>query len=213
MKKLIQILEANIQISSLSCASVKVDSDSSGDKVNENLLKDICTAAKNAQVRVTITTAVSGHRETASSGNPSRHPSGNAVDISLVNDIPVKTVSNRDNVDNFVNQLVILGYTKNSESGNPKSVLTFGFKDHDDHVHISNNEQSDGTTGTSGSSGANGSSGTSGATGTSDDTVSSSKTAASNYMNAQIGSTFGPLLGLTENRVNREISKIRNLLK
>jgi hypothetical protein len=212
MKKLIQILEANIQISSLSCASVKVDSDSSGDKVNENLLKDICTAAKNAQVTVTITTAVSGHQEMASSGNPSRHPSGNAVDISLVNDIPVKTASNRDNVDNFVNQLVILGYTKNSESGNPKSVLTFGFKDHDDHVHISNNEQSDGTTGTSGSSGANGSSGTSG-TGTSDDTVSASKTAASNFMNAQIGSTFGPLLGLKENRVNREISKIRNLLK
>jgi hypothetical protein len=210
MKKLIQILEANIQISSLSCASVKVDSDSSGDKVNENLLKDICTAAKNAQVRVTITTAVSGHRETASSGNPSRHPSGNAVDISLVNDIPVKTVSNRDNVDNFVNQLVILGYTKNSESGNPKSVLTFGFKDHDDHVHISNNEQSDGTT-TPDTSGKTSTSGDTSST--SSDTVSTSKTAASNFMNAQIGSTFGPLLGLKENRVNREISKIRNLLK
>jgi hypothetical protein len=202
MKKLIQILEANIQISSLSCANVKVDSDSSGDKVNETLLNDICKAAKNAQVVVTITTAVSGHREIASSGNPSRHPSGNAVDISLVNGVPVKNPSNRDNVDNFTNQLVILGYTKNSENGNPKSVLTFGFPDHDDHVHISNNQQSDGTT-TPDSSGTTATT----ATGSSEDS------AASNFMDAQIGSTFGPLLGLKENRVNREISKIRNLLK
>ena len=208
MKKLIQLLEANIQISSLSCANVKVDSDTSGDKVNEALLKDICTAAKNAQVRVTITTAISGHAAETASGNASRHPVGNAVDISLINETPVKTPSNRENVDNFVNQLEILGYTKNSESGNPKSVLTFGFPGHDHHVHVSNNEQS---TGTPGSSGTASTSGTTAST--SSDTVSASKTAASNFMNAQIGSTFGPLLGLTENRVNREISKIRNLLK
>ena len=208
MKKLIQLLEANIQISSLSCANVKVDSDTSGDKVNEALLKDICTAAKNAQVRVTITTAISGHAAETASGNASRHPVGNAVDISLINETPVKTPSNRENVDNFVNQLEILGYTKNSESGNPKSVLTFGFPVHDNHVHVSNNEQS---TGTPGSSGTASTSGTTAST--SSDTVSASKTAASNFMNAQIGSTFGPLLGLTENRVNREISKIRNLLK
>ena len=208
MKKLIQLLEANIQISSLSCANDNVDSDTSGDKVNEALLKDICTAAKNAQVRVTITTAISGHAAETASGNASRHPVGNAVDISLINETPVKTPSNRENVDNFVNQLEILGYTKNSESGNPKSVLTFGFPGHDNHVHVSNNEQS---TGTPGSSGTASTSGTTAST--SSDTVSASKTAASNFMNAQIGSTFGPLLGLTENRVNREISKIRNLLK
>ena len=208
MKKLIQLLEANIQVSSLSCANVKVDSDTSGDKVNDALLNDICKAAKNAQVTVTITTAISGHAAETAAGNPSRHPSGNAVDISLINETPVKTPSNRENVDNFVNQLEILGYTKNSESGNPKSVLTFGFPGHDNHVHVSNNEQS---TGTPGSSGTTSTSGTTAST--SSDTVSASKTAASNFMNAQIGSTFGPLLGLTENRVNREISKIRNLLK
>ena len=208
MKKLIQLLEANIQVSSLSCANVKVDSDTSGDKVNDALLNDICKAAKNAQVTVTITTAISGHAAETAAGNPSRHPSGNAVDISLINETPVKTPSNRENVDNFVNQLEILGYTQNSESGNPKSVLTFGFPGHDNHVHVSNNEQS---TGTPGSSGTTSTSGTTAST--SSDTVSASKTAASNFMNAQIGSTFGPLLGLTENRVNREISKIRNLLK
>ena len=207
MKKLIQLLEANIQVSSLSCANVKVDSDTSGDKVNDALLNDICKAAKNAQVTVTITTAISGHAAETTAGNASRHPVGNAVDISLINETPVKTPSNRENVDNFVNQLEILGYTKNSESGNAKSVLTFGFPGHDNHVHVSNTEQSS----TTSAGGSPSSSGTTAST--SSDSVSASKTAASNFMNAQIGSTFGPLLGLTENRVNREISKIRNLLK
>ena len=207
MKKLIQLLEANIQVSSLSCANVKVDSDTSGDKVNETLLNDICKAAKNANVTVTITTAISGHADETASGNQSRHPVGNAVDISLVNDVPVKTPSNRDNVDNFVNQLVILGYTKNSEpnSSVPKSVLTFGFAGHDNHVHVSNIQQ--------GTSASSGSSGTTGTSGTSVTSVDSSKDTARSFVNAQIGSTFGKMLGLTENRVNREISKIRNLLK
>lgn len=205
MKKLIQLLEANIQVSSLSCANVKVDSDTSGDKVNEALLNDICKAAKNAQVRVTITTAISGHAAETASGNASRHPAGNAVDISLINETPVKTPSNRDNVDNFVNQLEILGYTKNSESGNPKSVLTFGFPGHDNHVHVSNNEQSTGTSSSSGTTSTTGSTATT--------SVDSSKDTARSFLNTQIGSTFGKALGLTENRVNREINKIRNLIK
>ena len=202
MKKLIQLLEANIQISSLSCGNVKVDGDSSGDKVNENLLKDICKAAKNANVRVTITTAISGHSAETASGNASRHPSGNAVDISLVNETPVKTPSNRGNVDNFVNQLEILGYTKNSESGNPKSVLTFGFPGHDNHVHVSNTEQTSTTSSSSTTS-------TSGATATGD----SPESISTNILNSFIGDTFGKALGLKEQRVNKEIDKIRNLLK
>jgi hypothetical protein len=204
MKKLIQLLEANIQISSLSCGNVKVDNDSSSDKVNENLLNDICKAAKNANVRVTITTAISGHDAETESGNTSRHPSGNAVDISLINEIPVKTPSNRGNVDNFVNQLEILGYTKNSEpnSSVPKSVLTFGFRGHDNHVHVSNIEQ----TSTTSSSGKTSSSGTK----VTDDSPESIST---NILNSFIGDTFGKALGLKEQRVNREISKIRNLLK
>jgi hypothetical protein len=202
MKKLIQLLEANIQISSLSCGNVKVDGDSSGDKVNENLLKDICKAAKNANVRVTITTAISGHSAETASGNTSRHPSGNAVDISLVNETPVKTPSNRGNVDNFVNQLEILGYTKNSESGNPKSVLTFGFPGHDNHVHVSNTEQTSTTS-------SSGTTSTSGATATGD----SPESISTNILNSFIGDTFGKALGLKEQRVNKEIDKIRNLLK
>ena len=202
MKKLIQLLEANIQISSLSCGNVKVDNDSSSDKVNENLLKDICKVAKNANVRVTITTAISGHSAETASGNASRHPSGNAVDISLVNETPVKTPSNRGNVDNFVNQLEILGYTKNSESGNPKSVLTFGFPGHDNHVHVSNTEQTSTTS-------SSGTTSTSGATATGD----SPESISTNILNSFIGDTFGKALGLKEQRVNKEIDKIRNLLK
>jgi len=186
MKKLIQLLEASIQISSLSCGNVKVDGDSSGDKVNENLLNDICKAAKNANVRVTITTAISGHAAETASGNASRHPSGNAVDISLVNETPVKTPSNRGNVDNFVNQLEMLGYTKNSESGNPKSVLTFGFPGHNNHVHVSNTEQS-----SISSSGSTSSSGTT-ATDTSKDSP------GSRIMNNLISATFGKALDLKE---------------
>ena len=102
---------------------------------------------------------------------------------------------------------MILGYTKNSEpnSSVPKSVLTFGFAGHDNHVHVSNIQQ--------GTSASSGSSGTTGTSGTSVTSVDSSKDTARSFVNAQIGSTFGKMLGLTENRVNREISKIRNLLK
>lgn len=204
MKKLIQLLEANIQISSLSCGNVKVDNDTSSDKVNENLLNDICKAAKNANVRVTITTAISGHASETASGNSSRHPSGNAVDISLINETPVKTPSNRVNVDNFVNQLEILGYTKNSEpnSSVPKSVLTFGFPGHDNHVHVSNIEKTS-TTSSSGSASTSGD--------TKTDTVPDSP--GKKIMGDLIGATFGDMLGLKEQRVNKEIGKIRNLLK
>lgn len=107
------------------------------DNINTALLTDIQTAAKNAGVNVDITTAVSGHDEKTTSGNTSRHPSGNAVDIAIINNRPVSP-SIKFIVDKFVDELVKLGYVKNVESGNPKSVLTFGVKNHDNHVHVSN---------------------------------------------------------------------------
>jgi hypothetical protein len=105
------------------------------DKVNPTLLSDISTAAVNAGVTVEVTTAVSGH-----TSSPSRHNSGNAVDIAIINGQAVSTNSSiKSTVDSFVSQLIALGYNKNAEgSSNPKAVLTFGFKDHDDHVHVSN---------------------------------------------------------------------------
>jgi hypothetical protein len=103
----------------------------SSDDINVSLLQDVQTAAKTAGVNVTITTAISGHRPSP------RHDSGNAVDIAIINGKAVSP-SNKEDAKKFVNALVLMGYTKNVESGNNKSVLTFGFEGHDDHVHVSN---------------------------------------------------------------------------
>lgn len=113
------------------------NSSPSKDRINTALLSDIEVAAKNAGVQVDITTAVSGHGEKTSSGNKSRHPSGNAVDIAIINGKSVSP-TNKNIVNKFVDELIKLGYVKNSESGNPKAVLTFGMPGHDNHIHISN---------------------------------------------------------------------------
>jgi len=103
----------------------------SKDDINVSLLQDIQTAAKNANVKVDITTAVSGHKP------GTRHETGNAVDIAVINGKSVRP-SNREDADKLVRELVKLGYSKNvPESGNDKVVLTFGMKDHDNHVHVS----------------------------------------------------------------------------
>lgn len=104
----------------------------SKDNINLSLLQDIQTAAKNSNLKVDITTAVSGH------DIGTRHETGNAVDIAIINGKPVSK-TNRDDADKLVNELIKLGYVKNVESGNDKSVLTFGFKGHDNHVHVSKN--------------------------------------------------------------------------
>ena len=108
----------------------------SKDNINQQLLKDVQDAAKAANVNVSITTAQSGHESL-----PSRHPSGNAVDIGIINGKNV-SLSNRSDADKFVNALVKMGYVKNSETNNSKAVLTFGFPKHDNHVHVSNTENS-----------------------------------------------------------------------
>jgi hypothetical protein len=102
----------------------------SKDNINVSLLQDIQTAAKNANLKVDITTAISGH------DTGTRHESGNAVDIAIINGKAV-SLNNRRDADKLVDELIKLGYTKNSESGNDKAVLTFGFKGHDNHVHVS----------------------------------------------------------------------------
>ena len=104
----------------------------SKDTINLALLQDVQTAAKNAGLKVDITTAVSGHRPSQ------RHDAGNAVDISKINGKSV-SLSNRSDADKLVDALIKMGYTKNQEgSSNPKSVLTFGFEGHNNHVHVSN---------------------------------------------------------------------------
>lgn len=105
----------------------------SRDNINTALLQDVQTAAKLAGVKVDITTAVSGHN------SGTRHESGNAVDIAIINNKAV-SLSNRADADKLVDALVKMGYQKNVESGNPKAVLTFGFKGHNNHVHVSNKD-------------------------------------------------------------------------
>jgi hypothetical protein len=105
-----------------------------GDSINPSLLAEVSRAAVSAGVTVSVTTAVSGHHTSP----PSRHTPGNAVDIALIDKISVRpNAANRDKIDLFVQELTKLGYVKNAESGNERAVLTFGFPDHSDHVHVS----------------------------------------------------------------------------
>jgi hypothetical protein len=205
MKKLIQLLEAKVKLNSSGCPNIEVDSDISLDLVNDALLSGICSAAKAAGVNVKITTAVSDHPVETDSGSISRHSTGNGVDISIINGKSVKDASNRPNVDNFVSKLEQLGYVRNSEGSNKKSVL-WQMVDHYNHVHVSNMEETtsnDGTTTTSGTTGTAGA----------NDIDTIAKQGSENLINSLLGSAFGNTLGLKEQRVNKEISKIRNLLK
>ena len=205
MKKLIQLLEAKVKLNSSGCPNIEVDSDIGLDLVNDALLSGICSAAKAAGVNVKITTATSDHPVETDSGSISRHSTGNGVDISIINGKAVKDASNRPNVDNFVSKLEQLGYARNSEGSNKKSVL-WQMADHYNHVHVSNMEE------TSSNSGTTTTSGTTGTAGANDiDTIA--KQGSENLVNSLLGSAFGNTLGLKEQRVNKEISKIKNLLK
>ena len=111
----------------------------SKDNINLTLLSDIQSAARKANVQVSVTTAVTGHRK------GTRHQSGNAVDIAMINgkgwsdENSAKTKGIYDDIERFVNELKNLGYLINvKESGNPKVVLWFGYKNHSNHVHVSN---------------------------------------------------------------------------
>jgi hypothetical protein len=111
----------------------------SKDNINLALLSDIQTAAKKANVQVSVTTAVTGHRK------GTRHQTGNAVDIAMINgkgwsdESSAKSKGIYNSIKRFVDELKNLGYVVNvKESGNPKVVLWFGYKNHNNHVHISN---------------------------------------------------------------------------
>ena len=126
------------------------DSNPLADKINPSLLKDVDAAARKAGVKVSITTAVSGH------GKGSRHETGHAVDIAMVNGMGYRSEKDAekkgiyDDIMRFVDALEDMGYIKNSESGNDKAVLTFGFPGHHHHVHVSR-KSDDGESTSSGS--------------------------------------------------------------
>lgn len=115
------------------------------DRLNPDLLKDINYAACKSEIKVTINWAKTGHSSKTKSGRLSRHSLGTAVDISQIDGY---TWSNKENakkigilnkIENFVSNLKNEGYVVNSESGNDKAVLYFGFdNNHNNHIHVSN---------------------------------------------------------------------------
>jgi len=143
MKKLITLVEAIEKVDTSKYSNIKWEGAASSDKINSSLLSEINAAANAADITVTISTANTGHRTNTSSGNVSRHKTGEAVDISKINgsgwsskqDAQSKNILNQ--IESFVNKLSYAGYKVNSESGNIKSVLYFGFPEHNDHIHVS----------------------------------------------------------------------------
>ncbi len=192
------------------------DSNPLADKINPSLLKDVDIAAKKAGIDVSITTAVSGH------GKGSRHETGHAVDIAMVNGKGFQSEKDAqkkgiyDGMMRFVRELENMGYTKNSESGNDKAVLTFGFPGHHHHIHVSRKSDDGESTSTStGSTETN-----SGETKTDVtkviDTVKSNNGISQDEFVNTIAKVLEPLLGggkVTTESVVEEINRFKQLIK
>jgi lysozyme family protein len=137
-----------VRLGDTSYSNVDNDNDSTkNDKVNQALLDDIQKAAESVGVNVVITTAKTGHNDFTTSGKKSRHGSGVAVDVSILNGERCKASGPKNNCTKFneagnalKDALVALGYRWNSESGNDKAVLwqTSIGGNHYNHLHISN---------------------------------------------------------------------------
>ena len=169
-------------------------------------MSEINAAANAAGITVSIGTAVTGHKETTSSGNASRHPTGEAVDISMINGMGWKSKSDAESkkilggIESFVTNLRNAGYTVNSESGNPKAVLYFGFPEHDNHIHVSNKVGSP----TAEAPAKPG-----------ETTPTSAEAYAEDTLINALSGAFEPLLGLNESKQKRiilNIEKIKDLL-
>ena len=193
MKKLINLIESDSMVSSLGLSNVTTDNDNTKyDKISDNLLNDINTAAKNAGLRVTITTGKSGHSEMTKSGRKSRHTTGDAVDISIINGKKIT----KNLGDKLSKELEKLGYdTSGNESGNSKAVL-WQVADHYNHIHVSNTSD---TTSSSNDDSDDG------------ETETQSSGYAIKYMVGLLSKAFG-MSESKQNRILKDIEKIKNLL-
>lgn len=114
------------------------------DRLPKNLLDDIQDAAKKADITISVNYARTDHDKYTKSGNISRHWQGWAVDLSTVDGHGWSSKSSAqkkgiyDGIEKFVAILKSKGYKVNSEKGNDKAVLYFGFPYHDNHIHVSN---------------------------------------------------------------------------
>lgn len=132
------LLEVFVKPSESVYPNITFSDRSENDEINKALLDDIQTAASAAGVKVNVGYAKTGHGKMTKSGNVSRHYKNSAVDINIVGG-KVVNPENKEIVNRFVDKLIAMGYTKNSEGpSHPKAVLTYGFPAHDDHVHVSN---------------------------------------------------------------------------
>jgi hypothetical protein len=150
MKSLMNINEDFVTVSSAGLDNITTDNDSTkSDKINRALLKDISMAAKKAGVKVTITTANSGHNMKTKSGTLSRHNTNQAVDIAIIDGVGSDGATNSRNGnpkfksggDKLVAALESMGYKRNAEGPqNPKAVFwqTNSGGNHFNHVHVSN---------------------------------------------------------------------------
>jgi hypothetical protein len=139
IKRNISLLEDYVMPKDVNYSNITFAGSAKSDKVNKNLLDDVNQAAKIAGVNVRVGTITSTH-PSKTSGKDSRHPEGDAVDIDMVNGNAVSRKI-EDEVNPFVYQLEKMGYKKNVERGNEKAVLTFGYPNHDNHVHVSNKSE------------------------------------------------------------------------
>jgi len=146
-----EVNEAFVQLNDTNYSNVKFDKDGTQyDQLNQALLDDLQTAASNAGVVITITTAKSGHGNLTINGRPSRHATNTAVDIALLDGINAGGASNESNGnsqfrelgDKVKNELLNIGYALNAEGGNQKAVLwqTNTGGNHFNHLHVSNTE-------------------------------------------------------------------------
>ena len=151
--------EVDVKIGSQTSGLMQVSRRANNDTVNQELLDDIKTAARNANVKIQISWAMSGHSTKTVTGNISRHSTNDAVDISMLQDLDdsnetklrgaggASNSSNgkktfRDAGNRLKDALVALGYNWNSERGHQKAVLwqTNIGGNHFNHLHVSNKD-------------------------------------------------------------------------
>jgi hypothetical protein len=136
IKKQISLLEDFVMPQDVSYSNITFTDKAKTDKVNRALLDDVNLAAKRAGLGIRIGTITTGH-PSMTSGKSSRHPDGIAVDVDMIDGEAVSKKI-KDTVEKFNYELEKLGYKRNVERGTDKAFLTFGFKNHDNHVHVSN---------------------------------------------------------------------------
>jgi len=151
--------EVDVKIGSQTSGLMQVSRRANNDTVNQELLDDIKTAARNANVKVQISWAMSGHSTKTVTGNISRHSTNDAVDISMLQDLDdsnetkLRGAGGASNSYNgkktfrvagnrLKDALVALGYNWNSERGHKKAVLwqTTTGGNHFNHLHVSNRD-------------------------------------------------------------------------